>query len=216
MVTKRNSIMSHCRIILLLCLSSFTCLGQFSTNLFTWPVGVSNAGPYPLLSVISNYVVMTPNSNSPAENEPLSHRYKHHIRVAYQSGITWIAAASAGANEAQSGQQCHLFWSTNVGATWSAPIVAVSSQTAWKTNIEENGARWTYPRNMTTYNGTNYATFAVDTVFNGGDLQAAALLSCAINSDGTTGSLFRISTEDYYSQMACLTLLTIPHLDLRF
>ncbi len=168
----------------------------FDTNVFTWPASISNFGPYTLISPIQNSVVMTPNSNAPAELEPLSHRYHHHVVLARAGWMTFLASTSAGQHEDQDGVQCHVFVSTNNGITWGAPVVAVPSQTTWSTNIYSTWRRIPYPRNATFYNGTNYLTFAVDQFTDAG-IVGAALLSCSLGADGNIGTLFRISTAAY-------------------
>ena len=125
----------------------------FDTNAFTWPAGVSNSGPYTLVSVISNYTVITPNGSAPVENDPLTHRYHHHVVMARAGYVTFLAASSAGAQEDQDGQQCHIYVSMNNGRTWSNPIVILPSQSQWTTNIFQTGKRIPYPRNATCYGG---------------------------------------------------------------
>lgn len=164
-------------------------------TLFSWPDGTNTTGTYPLVSTISNATVLTPNANEAVEADLATHKYHHHTRITTQAGVTFIAFSSAGSNEFQGGCQTAFCFSTNKGATWSAPVLACPSQSAWTNDYLVIGSRITYPRNFTLYNGTNYLIIAVDDVIDtGGTVNGAALLACAVNTNGTAGTLFRISS----------------------
>jgi hypothetical protein len=129
-----------------------------------------------------------------------THQFHHHTRISWFHGMTFLAFSSSGTNEDQGGQQCAISFSSNRGLTWSTPPTQViPSQSEWTDIHTDDGQRITYPRNFTLYNGTNYLTCAVDFRTNGGYRHGAALISCPVFTDGTIGSIFRISTNSYPS-----------------
>jgi hypothetical protein len=184
---------------------------------FKWPAGTNITGPYPLVPTIVNATVSAPNSSAATEGSIPSHKYSHHTGIAAQalSGggyMEWVAFSSNATNETDGGMQTAVCYSTDKGVTWSAPLLAVPSQSNWQLSQPTNivGSRYAYPRNFTLYNGTNYLIIGVDDLLDtGGDLHGAALYAIACNTNGTLGTLFRISSA------ACPTVdgKTVPAYD---
>lgn len=177
--------------LLLFCVSSF---GQSFTP-FTWPV--SNAGPYTVASTLTSTTVFFPNGETPTENDLATHRYSHHTRIWNYQGTTWLAFSSSGTNESDSGTQTVISHSTDHGLTWSAPGLVVPSQSAWNAPGAVEGIRMVFPRNFQLYDGTNYLVTAVDEYNANIHAFGIALFACPVYTDGTIGSLFRISTNSY-------------------
>lgn len=168
----------------------------------SWPAGVSNAGPYTLVSTVTNIVAFTPNSDWASENDMASHKYNHHTRIWYGRGIIWMAFSSGATNEEDPGQQCALIWSTNKGQTWSSPPAQiVSSQSEWIgcTNNSLVTNRISMPRNFCSYGGRDYLTCAVDCRTN--YYIGQALISCELHTDGSIGTPFLTATTGVYYAM---------------
>lgn len=160
---------------------------------------MSNKGPYEVLGGISNYSVLVPNGSTISEGDIVTHQYHHHTRIWWMQGVTVLAASSCATNEADGGMQTIVFFSTNSGVNWSAPVLAVPSQSRWiyTSGYFTNNVRVTYPRNFTYHGGTNYLITAVDQFVNDGREHGDALLACAVFTNQTVGPLFRISSATY-------------------
>lgn len=168
-------------------------------GIFTWPAGVSNRGPYSLISNITNIDVLIP-TNEAIENDLSTHSYNHHTRIMQSSGgTTFIAFSSGGSNENWAGTQVAMCYSTNFGNTWSSPMQVVPSQSTWSNNYDLDYARIALPRTFLTYSGTNYLISGVDenTAHAGYYIHGLCLIACALNDNGTIGPLFRITTNSY-------------------
>lgn len=164
---------------------------------FTWPA--SNSGPYTVTENSTNRIVLVPNSSFATENDLATHKYHHLMRITRIENTIAIAFSSGRTNESDGGLQCGIIFSTNRGVSWSSPVQVVPSQSEWTNSPGAYlaGSRLSYPRNFTLYNGTNYLTCSVDNVTTNSVFSGAALLSCAVYSDGTIGTLFRITTNSY-------------------
>ncbi len=180
------------------------CVANAAFGTFTWPSGVSNRGPYTLLSSVSNTTVISPSGATISEADISTHQYHHHTRIWWltngtASGTIALAYSSCATNEADGGMQTVVSFSTNLGVSWSSPVLAVPSQSRWiyTSGYFTNNVRVTYPRNFTSYGGTNYLITAVDQFVNDGREHGDALLACAVYSDQTIGPLFRISSATY-------------------
>lgn len=179
--------------ILLFIFGCFSSRGEFG-----WPDGVSNKGPYTLVSVVSNITVFMPNSSAATENDPSSHKYNHHTRIFWSSNMAWIAFSSAATNETDSGMQTVACYSTNRGMTWSAPIQIVPSQSGFDYSYSNTilGSQVSYPRNFQQYNGSIYLVGAVDSYCDTNQkCIGRGLLARQLYSDGTVGSLFAVTTN---------------------
>ncbi len=190
------------------------------TNLYHGGLGVTFPGFYrPLLAMLDwstnaltgtytlattqDRVVLVPNGAAPVEGTIATHRYHHHSKIWNQLGITYIAFSSGATNEDASGQQTVMCISTNKGTNWNAPFMVLGSQTAFPSTgaSYEEAARITYPRNFQEYGGKVYVVAAIDethgAVLAGLTNLGLALVASEVNSNGLSGSLFRISTTAY-------------------
>jgi hypothetical protein len=146
----------------------------------------------------SSYTIVAPNGATPAEATPLTHRYRHHVAVGRRGSRTWCSYSSGAANEDASGQQLHVSYSDDDGATWTGPIVAVGSipggALAFGGVAYENGAHVCFSRGFYEVNDKLYVTIAVDRCGTGDStfLKGVALLARECNDDGTLGTLVRI------------------------
>lgn len=172
-----------------------------SGQTFTWPSGTNVTGPYQLLSVISNATVFTPNSSVSVENDILTHKYQHHTRILWDSGLTYLAFSSACTNEGDGGEQSVFCVSSNRGATWSDPVLACPSQSQWINTYQQTNQLITYPRNWQKYNDAIYLICAVDGYgiyqTNKTNYVAAALVGVQVSGASVVGSPFLISTNAY-------------------
>jgi hypothetical protein len=164
---------------------------------FTWPA--SNTGPYTLAANMTSIVAFAPSAITSDETNLLSHKYHHHTRISAHQNAIYLAFSSNRTNEWDGGMQCGMVVSTNHGLNWSLPISIVPSQSVWTNSPVGSlpGSRYSYPRNFTLYNGTNYLVCAIDDVVGIGYEQGAALVARAVYPNGTVGSLFRITTNTY-------------------
>lgn len=169
--------------------------------MLAWPAGVADHGTYTLADSITNVDVCTPDGNTPDEADLLTLRYRHHVKIAEQSGTVFVAFSLGGTNEDAGGQMVGLCYSTDAGATWSAPVLIVPAQSTFSGTgaSYQTGTRICYPRNFTLYGGQLYLICGVDTVggSSSGSNIGAALLARAVNTNGTVGDLFRISSATY-------------------
>jgi hypothetical protein len=160
--------------------------------------GVTDASyPFP---AATHAAVAVPDGTSPSQGSPLSHRYRHHVAIGRRSSTNqlWIGHSSGADGEDQPGQQLHVEYSNDDGATWSAPIVAVGSlpggAAAFGGAQGEFGAVINYARCFVEYNDTLYVVGACEANTSSG-LNGIALLARACNSNGSLGPLFRIDTS---------------------
>lgn len=186
-------------------LNSPAVCGQFKQQFwynFKWPTSVSNSGPYTVASGVSNYLIASPSGGAILEGSPTTHQYHHHTRISWDDPTIAVACSSAYTNEADSGMQTHIYFSTNMGVNWSAATVVVPSQSIW-TNVPYGsttiGQRISYPRDFQTHSGTNWLVCAVDHYYTTAYREVGdALFACAVFTNQTIGTLYRISTNDYY------------------
>lgn len=158
-------------------------------------------GPYPLISGLTNYTILTPNGASPVLSDLYSIRYHHHACTILTTNKSFIFYSCSGTNEDAGGQfVCGSFINKD-GSGLSAPFVTMPPQSTWNGTGPSTplGSRVSYPRCAVHYAGIDYVTMAVDDIVSGGR-QGAALTACQVNDDGTIGSLFRISPVDYIPQ----------------
>ncbi|MES2623023.1 MAG: exo-alpha-sialidase [Patescibacteria group bacterium] len=165
-------------------------------------------GTYTLAPGLTNYTAFAPSGATVTEADLDSHRYHHHTRIAVQNGRVWVAFTSSGTNEDGSGQLTVVKSSPDGGSTWSTTTVAVGSQSTFAAAGASyvNGSRITYPRSFVKYNGELYLVTAVDDVTASNNLTGSALLANKMNDDGTVGTVFRISTENYTPQSGFPTI----------
>lgn len=188
--------------ILFLCL--IWILPVASQGQFIWPSNVASNGPYTLYPTVSNYMVLSLDTNNPvSENDLATHKYRNHTRTAWFQGMIAVAYSSAATNEGAGGQQTGISFSWDRGATWSAPVQACPSQSQWTDTQSLVPSRITYPRNFQTTNGNLYLIVAVDqeviSSTTAVQAQGDALFVCQVFTNGTLSSLSRISTNTFNS-----------------
>jgi hypothetical protein len=164
-----------------------------------WHADLPDIRPFPLLPSQSDVLVYAPSGATPdADNLGTAGRYNWHTRIWSVDTSTLLLMCSRGMNNEDSpGQRCYLHASTDGGATWGAGVQLVPSQEAlaetsgtgritWPACFAPNAAAPTSP----------YAILAIEDA-EGGDYAGVALVARTVKADGTLGSLFRITTEDY-------------------
>ncbi len=132
------------------------------------------------------------------ENDIATHKYHHHTRIWQMGQTTAIAYSSACTNESDGGKQTVISFSTNAGATWGSPVLAVPSQSAWTNGYGVNRDTFiVYPRNWQYTNGTNWLIAAVESFDSSVRIVGEALFALPVFTNGTVGTLMRISTNTY-------------------
>lgn len=175
-----------------------------------WFVGADSFGTtaasYLPATIIRNSLVVTPNGLTPARTEPATHRYRHHVAIGKLSTSPriWVSHSSGAVNEDSSGQQLHVEYSDDDGATWSSPLVAAGSipggAVLFGGNSYESNIAICFSRGFYQYKGKLYVTIAVDRKqagppYSSSTLRGAAQLARECCSDGTLGTVFRIDTS---------------------
>lgn len=173
---------------------------------FTWPAGVSNRGPYPTITA-THTVVLTPNSNTPTENELASHRYHHQVRMVVTNNTIIMALTSAGWDEGGDGLQVHLFWSTNRGANWSAPVQALPSLSTFAHLTYSTNSLFPNPTCFGNVGGTNYLVTDITQNDTNAEWQARLLIAQAVFPNGTVGPAYRVSPNDWSNNVVAISNL---------
>jgi hypothetical protein len=152
------------------------------------PAFAANAAGYPSLTVLNPAVVAAPDGTTAAQAAPTSHRYRHNVAVGKLSGSNrvWVSHASAPVNEASNGQQLHVEYSDDQGATWTSPAVAVDSIP---------GAALPTSRGFYEYGNKLYVVAGVDSPGNlvTSTYRGLALVARECLSSGALGNAFRVS-----------------------
>jgi len=157
-------------------------------------------GPYPTLPSQEDYTVITPNGETPIEEDILTHRYHHHTQVAVGAGRVWVAYTSSGTNE-DAGGQMGVVSSSPLQATLSfgSPVLVVPPQSTWSATgaTWEAGTRCAFTRCFVPHDGDLYVVFGIDNMEGGNVNTGLALVAAKCNADGTVGGLFRITSQTY-------------------
>jgi hypothetical protein len=164
-----------------------------------WGAHLPAIRPFPLLPSQSDVRVYAPSGVAPdGTNLGTAGRYNWHTRIWAVSASNLLVMCSRGMNNEDSpGQRSYLHISTDGGGTWGAGIELIPSQdtlaetsgtgvVTWPGCFAPNGADATQP----------YAVVAIEDA-SGGTYDGRALVARTVAANGTLGSLFRITTEDY-------------------
>jgi len=160
------------------------------------------SGGYTAATVSNQVTIIDPSGGTQTESDLASHRYRHYAEITVHRGRTWVAYGSCGTAEDNSGQQVHAHYSDDKGATWSAPILVVPSQSNFSTadTMWPVGKRVCFPRMFQTDGDNLYLISTInqsgiDGSFSG--IIGIAMLATLINPDGTMGATVRISPSSY-------------------
>jgi hypothetical protein len=164
-----------------------------------WGAHLPVIRPFPLLPSMTEVRVYAPSGATPdGTNLGTAGRYNWHTRIWAVSASDLLVMCSRGMNNEDSpGQRSYLHISTDGGATWGAGIELIPSQdtlaettgtgvVTWPGCFAPNAAVPTSP----------YAVLAIEDV-SGGTYDGRALVARTVAANGTLGSLFRITSEDY-------------------
>ena len=147
--------------------------------------------------------MIQPDGNTPTEADLTTHRYHHHTAIGAAYGKIFIAYSSGGTNEDAGGQMTVISASADDGDTWGAPTLVVPLQSTFSGTGASyvNGTRISYPRCFVTNDSAElYIVASIDQVSTPASSTGfigKALVARKVNSDGTLGTLYRISEADY-------------------
>lgn len=169
---------------------------------------VPPTGTYTLAAGRTISTVSTPNGDSPTEGALASHRFRHHTRVAVHGSRVWVAWSSGGTNEDAGGQMVAVASSTDGGDNFGSPVLVVPAQSTFSGTgaSYDAGSRVSYPRLFVVSGADLYLVSAIDNVNGSGDIEGGALVALKCNSNGTVGTLKRISSADYVAQDGAATI----------
>ena len=168
------------------------------TNGLSWGL-TADTGPYTLAPGLTNYVVDTPDGQTPTLSDLRSLRYHHHTRIAVDAGgRVWVAYSGCLTGEDQSGEITEVNSSADNWKTSTGPIVVIAPPSHFDTTLS-SGRRISYPRAFVTYKSQLYLVSAIDEKTSSGSTNeiGLALVATVLNRDGTVGRSFRVSSADY-------------------
>lgn len=137
------------------------------------------------------------------ENDILTHKYHHQNAIRYWNGRLHVAFTSSGTNEDGGGQQIGYAYSDDHGATWSTPVIFLPAQSAWSGTAPafEAGKYIANLRRWIVYQNRLFLVMSVDScdgAITNVLSQEGKFLACReVNTDGSFGTAFRISPDDY-------------------
>lgn len=162
----------------------------------------SRTGTYTAATVTNQVTTITPTGATQTENDLPTHRFRHYACITHHNGRIWLAHASGGTAEDNSGQKVVAQYSDDKGATWSSLIEVIPSQSTFSTanTLWPLGKRACFPRMFIKNEGTLYLITTInesgiDGTFTG--IIGNAMLATPVNSDATMGTTVRISPTSY-------------------
>lgn len=168
-----------------------------------WNLNTRSAGVMSTATVKATTVIQSPSGATVTESDLPSWRYRHSNQIWYHWGRLHVAYDASGTNEHGGGGNSHYQYSDDLGLTWSAPQVLVPSQSNWTAAATAfaAGSHVIWSRRWVTYQGRLFYTGVValleGSVLNDEGSTAVMIAAVEVFENGTVGTPFRITPEDY-------------------